>query len=328
VTSIAEPAVPASGGSLARTLVLTLVFTLFAWSTPMPWGGLWLLVPMAVAVSLLTAWRWGGWGVLAPVALFAAAMTLEGPFSIWVWWIPIAALTGAWMGLREEGGGPDPGQRAWTLLPLLLLAALLPWMANYTHLVTNFERWLHESDPGVVSFYKRLGYQGERLKGIERMVSDSAASRKQMLPTALPTALFLWMVVLVSAGRGLASRLARRLRWPALSPGRLGDWRLPDGALWLLLLAIALLVAGWTTWAPSGWTLLINVGLGYCVQGVAVVESLLLARGVPPSIIALTLVFVFAMATPVFLLATVCVGVSDVWLDYRRLETVPEGDSS
>jgi hypothetical protein len=64
------------------------------------------------------------------------------------------------------------------------------------------------------------------------------------------------------------------------------------------------------------------------VQGVAVVESLLLARGVPPSIIALTFVFVFAMAAPVFLLGAVCVGLSDVWLDYRRIESVPDGDSS
>jgi len=56
--------------------------------------------------------------------------------------------------------------------------------------------------------------------------------------------------------------------------------------------------------------------------------ALLLARGVPPSIIALTFVFVFAMAAPVFLLGAVCVGLSDIWLDYRRIEAVPDGDSS
>jgi hypothetical protein len=42
----------------------------------------------------------------------------------------------------------------------------------------------------------------------------------------------------------------------------------------------------------------------------------------------LTFVFVFAMAAPVFLLGAVCVGLSDVWLDYRRIESVPDGDSS
>jgi hypothetical protein len=62
------------------------------------------------------------------------------------------------------------------------------------------------------------------------------------------------------------------------------------------------------------------------VQGIAVVESLLLARGVPPSIIVLTMLFVFALAMPVFVLTALAVGLSDVWLDYRRLEAVPERD--
>ena len=80
----------------------------------------------------------------------------------------------------------------------------------------------------------------------------------------------------------------------------------------------------WTAWAPTAWTLLLNSGLGYCVQGIAVVESLLLARGVPPSIIVLTMLFVFFIAMPVFVLTTAAVGLSDVWLDYRRLEPASE----
>jgi predicted membrane protein DUF2232 len=306
---------------MAALLVLAL-------TTPMPWGGLWVLVPVAVAASLLMAWRWGAWGVAAPVVLFAAGMVLEGPFSLWVWWIPVAALTGAWMGLHEEGGGPSPGRRAWMLLPILLLAALMPWMANYPDLVANFERWLRSGDQQLLTLYRQLGYEGERLQAMERTLIESAALQKRALPSALPSVLFIWMVVLVIAGRGLASRLADRMRWPELSPGRLVDWRLPDSALWLMLFGMALLVAGWNTGAPSAWTLLVNLGLGYCVQGVAVVESVLLARGVPSSIIALTFVFAFAMATPVFLLGAACVGLSDVWLDYRRLESVPDGDPS
>lgn len=314
--------------SWVRTLAMAAALGLFAWQTPAPWGALWILVPTAVAASFLIAWRWGAWGVVPPVLLFIVSMVLEGPFSLWVWWIPIAALTGAWMGLREEGGGPRAGQRAWMLLPLLLLAALMPWMANYPDLVGHFERWLRSGDQQLISLYRQLGYQGERLQAMEHSLWESAALQKRALPSALPSVLFVWMIVLVVAGRGLAARLADRMRWPELTPGRLTEWRLPDAALWLMLLAIGLLVAGWSTWGPSAWTLLVNVGLGYCVQGVAVVESLLLARGVPPSIIALTFVFVFAMAAPVFLLGAACVGLSDVWLDYRRLEAVPDGDSS
>ena len=38
------------------------------------------------------------------------------------------------------------------------------------------------------------------------------------------------------------------------------------------------------------------------------------------------MLFVFALAMPVFTLTAVAVGLSDVWLDYRRLEAVPERD--
>jgi hypothetical protein len=62
------------------------------------------------------------------------------------------------------------------------------------------------------------------------------------------------------------------------------------------------------------------------VQGVAVVESLLLARGVPPPVIILTMLFVFMIAMPMFVLTMAALGLSDVWLDYRRLEPVADGD--
>ena len=301
---------------------------ILAWQTPVPWGGLWVMVPAAVAVSFLTAWRWGAWGVLAPVAILGAAMLIGGPVNPWVWWTPAAALTGTWMGLREEGGGPGAGQRAWMLVPVLLLAALFPLLEGYPRVVSGLDHAFRDADLELLALYRQVGYQGERLKAVERMLTESSAARVGLLPTLLPTALFLWMVALVTLGRRLASTLAGRLRWPALTSGRLMDWRLPDGAIWLFLLGLAVVVARWPTWSTSAWTLLINLGLGYCVQGIAVVESLMLARGVPRSIIVVTLVFVFAMATPMFLLATVCVGMSDIWLDYRGLEAVPDGDAS
>jgi len=38
------------------------------------------------------------------------------------------------------------------------------------------------------------------------------------------------------------------------------------------------------------------------------------------------MVFVFTLAMPVFVMTTVAVGISDVWLDYRRLEHDPDAD--
>ena len=314
---------------MIRASALLGVLILCTLSTPLPWGALWLAVPAVVALALLLCWRWGPWGVGVPVGLLAASLLLVGPFSPWVWWLPVAALTGSWMGLREEGGGPAAGQRAWMLLPLLLLAAGLPWTLSYPDLVAKVERFLRAGDQQLMAFFSQeMGYQGERLQALQRRITDSATLQKAWLPNILPSILFMWMAVLVVAGRGVSARVAGTLRWPELSRARLAEWRLPDGAIWLLIGGLGLLVAGLQAWAPTGWTLLTVPGVGYCLQGVAVVESLLLARGVPPSIIALTLLFVFVMATPVFLLATVSVGLSDVWLDYRRLEASQNGEPS
>jgi hypothetical protein len=130
----------------------------------------------------------------------------------------------------------------------------------------------------------------------------------------------------VAAGRALASWIATALRWPALRRGRLVEWRMPDGALWTLIAGLALLVSPWNAWTPTAWTLMLGAGLGFCVQGVAVVESLMLARGIPLSIVVLTMLFVLTIASQMFVITTAALGLSDVWLDFRRLEAAPDGD--
>jgi hypothetical protein len=309
--------------------VLSLLVTLavLASMTPFPWARLWLMVPVSVAVSLLVGWRFGPWGVLVPVALFGAAIVLEGPYTLWVWWVPVTSLTGVWMGLREEGGGPTSGERAWMLLPLLLLAAGLPWALHYPDLLDSTRRELHQGDAAWIDIGRQIGYQTDRLGALQRAVEEQARARDTILPYALPTALFVWAAFLVGAGRSLSAWMSGVLRWPRLSRAPLRGWRLPDGAVWVLLAGLTLLVLQWKAWAPTAWTLILNSALAYCVQGIAVVESLLLARGVPPSIIVLTLLFVFAVAFPVFVLTTVALGLSDVWLDYRRLEPARDKES-
>lgn len=288
----------------------------------MPWGALWLLVPVSVAVALLTAWRFGGWGVLVPLGLFAASLLLAGHHQMWAWWIPFAALTGAWMGIREESGGTSSSDRAWLLLPLLLLAATLPWTAPYEPLLNRATERLFDVSQ-TVAVYETFGFRGDAAR---QDAARTVERSKEALPYVLPTMLFLWMAMLVAAGRLLAARGAAVLRWPAMAAPSLRTWRLPDGAIWLVLAGLALLLSPWYEWQPTASTLLINGVLGFCVQGIAVVESLMLARGMSGSLIVLTMVFVLAMAMPAFLFITAAMGISDIWLDYRRLESPPDGD--
>jgi len=337
VTSIAEPRREAgpefvSGGAVGkhptwvRAVLLAAVLGALALQSPAPWSWLWVAVPAAVAVALLVSWRFGV-TALAVVALVAVAFAVLGSAQgLWIWWLPAAALVGAWMGLREEGSGPSAGQRAWMLAPVLALAALLPWLAHYRELVAAVQRELIAGDTQLLDLLRQLGTSGERLGAMEKTMTENAALRRTGLPLVIPTVLFLWTGLLVTAGRALAARTAHALRWPRLSRASLRDWRLPDAALWVFLAGLALLVAPWPAWAPTGWTLLLNAGLGYCIQGVSVAQSYFLARGVPPPVIIMTLLFFFMIAMPMFVLSTAALGLSDVWLDYRRLEPVPDGD--
>jgi hypothetical protein len=309
-------------------VLILLALMAFGAGHPPPWGPLWLAVPAAAGASMLLAWRFGRWGLLLPGALGGGALALAGAGSLWAWWIPVGGLAGAWMGLREEGGGPEAGDRAWMLMPLLVLAAGLPWAPGYQAFSAGVERELRAAEAAAPDLWRQLGAAPERIAALQRQVDRQAELRARALPNVLPTLLFVWMALLVGCGRAIATRVAHGMRWPAMSRPRLRDLRLPDGAIWVFLAGMALLVAGWPAWAPTGWTLLLNAGLGFCVQGIAVVESLLLARGVPPSIILLTLMFVFTVALPAFVMTTAALGLSDVWLDYRRLEPAADDDGA
>lgn len=297
-----------------------------ALGTPLPWAVLWFMVPLAVAVAMLTAWRFGGWGVLVPLGLFGTSLWLVGNDQMWAWWIPFAALTGAWMGIREEGGRVPAGERAWLLLPLLLLAATLPWTAPYADFLAQVRERVFNVDTAVAMYRDLLRVPADQLANIRTMVESGYALWREALPYVLPSLLFLWMTLLVSAGRSFAARAAALLHWPAVSRSSLREWRLPDGAIWIVLAAIALLLTPWKAWTPTASTLLINTMLAFCVQGIAVVESLMIARGMSGSLIVLTMVFVFTLATPAFVCIAAAMGISDVWLDYRRLESPADHD--
>ena len=311
-----------------RSGLLLALLALLAAQTPGPWAVLWLAVPVVVAASLLAGWRFGARGVIVPVVAFVLVLAIAGPLAVWGWWIPAASLTGLWMGLREEGEGATLGARAWMLLPMLLLAAALPWVLSYSGLVGHVERQLMAGDTQLAELTRQMGYGVEQQKLLEATLAEQARLRTHVLPRVLPSAIFLWMVVLVMAGRSLGARAAKVLRWPPVSRAPLSRWRLPDAALWVLIAGLAVLLAPLPAWSATGWTLLLNVALGFGVQGIAVVESLLLARGVPLSVIVITMLFMSTVALPAFALASVAVGLSDVWLDFRKLEPASRGDDA
>lgn len=325
MTSIADTARGTRPLAWVRIASLLLLLLLGGLGSAGTWGAMWLLVPGAVATGLLLAWRFGRVAVVLPAGLAATSIALAvagagGP-PVWATaWAPLGAATGVWMGLREEGGGPGIGERAWMHVPLLALAALLPVTPGFGHSMDRFDRLLRVQQETLLKASETAKWPVELRDELQRKVQSPPEARRRELMFLVPNALFLWAVVLVAAGRSLAARLATVLGWPELSRSALRTWRLPDAAVVPLLAGLALLVFADRAWQPVAAVLLVHSGLGYSVQGFAVVESVLRSRGMPPAIVTLILVFVIAVSLMWALPALAVVGLSDMWLDYRRLE--------
>ena len=298
--------------------------------TPWPWAALWVAVPLVVSGALLLAWRFGAVAFVFPavLALLAALLVAFPVAGIQSWhlvWLPAAALTGAWMGVREEGGGPSLGERAWMHAPILAAAVALPVLPGLVGALTRLEARARAEEQQVLRTLPGPATPGTWRHLMEQSTSLPPDDRVRMLRYLSPNLVFAWMVLLVSAGRSLAARGAAWRGWPPLSRSPLATWRLPDGALAPLLVGLALALFVNEAWRPGAVVLLAQSVLGYSVQGLAVTQSVLLARGVPPVFVLLMMLFLLAFTLPVFLPSVALVGLSDVWLDFRRLEASPGG---
>lgn len=313
-----------------RAMLLVATLGLAALLTPWPWSALWLLVPVTVAAALLVAWRHGAvaWSIPVVLAALAAAAIVWAPPGVHAWhlvWLPAAAAAGAWMGSREEGGGPTAGERAWMHAPLLAAAFAVPMLPGLSGALAQVEARSRVEEQQMIRTLEGPDHPGTWKHMMKESLEVAPADRVRMLTFLVPNLLFAWMVLLAGAGRALAARVAAWLHWPRLSRAPLSQWRLPDAALVPLLAGLVLALFAGTAWRPAATVLLAQSVLGYSVQGIAVTQSLLLSRGVPPTFVLLLLVFLLAFTLPVFLPSLALLGLSDVWLDFRRLDPSPRG---
>ena len=221
MTSIAETRPEPRPLAWLRGGLLTLFLLLGAAGSPVRWALLWLAVPALVAASLLLAWRFGRAALAVPTVLAVGVTALAfagGAPPLWfTGWLPLGSLVGTWMGLREEGGGPGYGEKAWMVFPLLLFAATLPMLPGFPAATARLDRQVRVEQEHTVA-----ALQASRVPDWWRDVNRQAAGmsaddRRQWSLVLYPNALFAWMVLLVGVGRALAGRVATLLAWPPLS---------------------------------------------------------------------------------------------------------------
>lgn len=304
-----------------RRLVLVgagLGLALLEAATPRGWWGgvaaLVSLVPVALALALGGPWAAG---LAAAVALLAVGVVRGGPAALVV--ALKYVLPGAALGLAL-------GRRLPVVASVLLAAGaslagfgLLVWLLAPAGAgpLAYLERQVTAQIAELEAWPARLGTSGEE--------PSWAADTSRLVVAALRQA-GPGMVGLGVLAGALANYVVARLclhragGFPAFA-----EEAVPDHFVWAVIAAGALLLSGREPLGAAGLNLLLVLTPVYAIQGLAVLRHFFQRVGVPRLLQVMSF-GLFAMQ-PVLLVAAACVGLSDLWIDFRKIRRAPTAAS-
>jgi hypothetical protein len=311
-----------TGAGLLGILALILLGQLL---TPEPWTYLWPVLPVAGAAALLLAQTGvpaAGW--LPPAACLVVLALTGAIVEPWAWCLLAGTFAASLLGLAERDGRDD-SMRLWGYLPILVLAAAFPLAPGYREFIERVVAAVKGQEARQLAALKDVTFRPDQRLALEQFVGAVTARQVTIVQAILPTLLFAWVALLVHLAERMAHRLAELVRRP-LAPSRsFTAWRLPAGAVWLLIGGLALVALQEAKLAPVGINLAAATALAFGVQGLAVMKSVLSSQGMAPGMVMMLFVFVWFMLGPNLLAAATGVGLMDLWLDFRRLEPRADG---
>jgi uncharacterized protein YybS (DUF2232 family) len=188
------------------------------------------------------------------------------------------------------------------------LSALVPAGTTPLALV---ERQLEAHVPDVGELPAWLGLNGE---------PGWAAESTQMVASALRVAGPGMILVVLFAG-ALVNYLAARLCLRGRGFRPFAEEAVPDHLVWGVIGAGALVVSRQSALEIVGLNLLIALVPPYAIQGLAVLRHFFLRVRVPRALQAVS--FGLLAVQPLLLIAVACVGLSDLWIDFRNIRRAP-----
>ncbi len=307
-----------TGAGLLGILSLILLGQLV---TPEPWTYLWPVLPVVGAAGLLLAQTNVpvlGWVPVAAClgAIFAFGMS-DQP---WAWCLTAGALASTLLGVAERQGTENE-RRTWAYLPIVALAATFPLAPGYRELVTRLTELITGEEARQLASFRAMTLDPDQRLAVEQLVAASTRAELEIAKNVLPTVIFVWLALLVQLAERMARRLAELVRRPLLPPAPFATWRMPDGAIWLLVLGLGLVAARDPSVGPVGLNLSAAVGIGFALQGLAVFKWFMTGQGMSPGLVVLMMSFAALLLGPVLPMAAAGVGLMDQWLDFRRLES-------
>jgi uncharacterized protein YybS (DUF2232 family) len=277
------------------------------------WGGLTALVSLLpLALALVLGGPWAA-ALAAGVALAAVGLARGGP----------AALV---LGLKYVLPGVALGvglARRLSLVVSVLLAAgasvvglgLLLWVLAPAGLgpLAYLERQLAGQVAELEAWPARMAAGGDEAA----WAVDATRLVVAALRLAGPGMMALGVLAGALANYVLARMCLRRMQ----GFRRFAEEAVPDHFVWAVIAAGGLLLSGRDPFWRTGLSLLLVLTPVYAIQGLAVLRHFFQRVRVPRLLQVLSF-GLFAMQ-PVLLVAAACVGLSDLWIDFRKIRQAP-----
>jgi hypothetical protein len=291
---------------------LGLGLAVLTWSAPRGIvGGLTALVsllPTALAVAL------GGWPAAAlatAIGMGGAAAAVEGSAAVVVFLKDV--LPGLVLGVALRRRWPVAASltvvATTSLLGLaVMLSVLVPAGTSPLRFV---ERQLETHAAELEELPGWLGVASE---------PGWAAESAQMVVSTIKVA-GPGMILIVLVGGALVNYVAARvcLRGGGFRP--FAEEAVPDHLVWAVVGAGVLLVLRQAWLEAVGLNLLIALVPAYAIQGLAVLRHLFLRIRVPRPLQVVS--FGLFAVQPLLLIAAACVGLADLWIDFRNIRRAP-----
>lgn len=281
------------------------------------WGGLTALVslvPVAVALAL------GGpmaAGLAGAVAMAAVGGLRGGPAMLLV--ALKYVLPGATLGLGLAGRQPIAITTLLTALANLAGVVLLLWMLAPAGVgpLTYLERQIAAHATELEQWPTRLGAAGQDAGWATEAARFVVATLRLAGPGMVGLGVFAGAVANYAVARLC---LRRRLGFRPFS-----EEAVPDHFVWGVIGAGGLLVSRDARLEAAGLNLLLVLMPLYAIQGLAVFRHFF-QRIAVPRLLQVVSFGLFAMQ-PLLLVAVSCVGLSDLWIDFRKIRQAPTAAS-
>lgn len=256
------------------------------------------------------------WGPLAGLATIAIATLGTG--------VLLGASAGLVVALRQGLPGVALGV---ALTRRLSLPATLIGVAAVSLVGLSLLLWtLVPSEGGILPVLQRE--LDDRVLDLERMpdrlgagreaswAAESARLAAKVMRMAAPAVIVIGLFV-VTVSNYLGARLL--LRGQGFRP--FAEEAVPDHLVWGVIVGGGLLVLGHDTLALTGLNLLLVMIPLYAVQGLAVMQHFFQKVRLPRPLQGVG--FGLFALQPVLLVAVACLGLTDLWADFRRIRRAP-----